>query len=858
MVLSDNFLVSHAYKHVWCGPGQDRQHILAPTRITPIRGATWSVVIGMSQYSLPVQGIKYDVFVFGDVLPSELGMDSRYETWISAKAHCEARDLMIHLYNRYGVHYPLEKAYLMYTRSGNLVLALTRLPKMSNYAIEQIYVRWRSASYFSVQPGDVNLGVKIGYFVFMSNNAAYQTFRHSWLTVKALTYGKAFAYVNGYRVRDYALPNLTPGDHLEWIFDGDIKEVIELLYKDLMSFESDLDNARKLLIPRHGLGVEIDFVDDMDFYILNYKKPAEYKGIYYHQNRVDAIRMVTHRDYALHAQYVSSAMVDQTWASSDDIRVEVIVRYSGFNRGLVNEHHRIQELYKLTDDARVNAMIGSNSGVAVWAASALESSFYLTLMRTKVGEVTPGLVIDAYGYNAVSRLTGLVPIQVPANATFVDLFYGQYVHSTVYEYDTVGKLIGWYRHTQQRQYAIRNPECRYIEAYAGAGGVGMSTVYNNHLDPTPFTFDSHKNYRVYVGRLLGTGQLGEWEDVTNNVNYYTVVDKVINWEVMPLGTVTAIRNDLDYLSKDLYLSSSDGVLIFTVGTDEVYPGKSNIYDIMEIPPGEYDIFINGYDGVEGIDYYCNWPEFCIISNRYWDSESPVQKITIRARGFCKQDLSFDQPGDRGFVIHNQLSRNGHYNLRDDRVTRISIGGVLYTMEEVGFAEDGTFINHVPNGTPYRITHPYIPMLDLVPGDTYDYRALSMVVDMEIEGYMDVYNPEPEITTPNPIPHRYHVVSSFSSKVIEDILTGFISMDEFKGNYSQQAVSDRLQGYTYLLAYDPVLREPREDLFTFLPHRHSTVALSLYEFRFIKRMIDVFLEGKIELNRYATVVEKEEP
>lgn len=857
MVNSGNFLVDHAYTNVWCGPGQDRQHILAPTRITPSRGATWRMVIGMSQYTLPVQGEKYDVFVFGDILPSVLGMDERTQTWISAKAHCEARSLLIHLYNRNGIHYPLNKAWLMYTRSGNLVLALTRLPNLPNYAKEPIYVRWRSASYFSRNNPAPNIGVKIGYFVFTGNNAAYQTFRQTWLNVKGLSYGKAFAYVNGIKIRDYALPNLKPGDHLEWIFDGDIKEVLELRYQDLVSFESDLDNARKLLIPRAGLGEEIDFVDDMDFYVLNYVKSAEYKGIYFHQNRADAIRMVTHRDYALHAQYVSSAVIDQGWSLDDDIRIEVVVRYSGWQRALVDEHHRIKELFKLDERDRINAMVGPDSGVAVWKANALESSTYLQVMKTKLGGITPQLVIDAYGYNAVSRLTGLVPLEVPAGASFIDLKYGQYTHSTVYEYDQNGALIGWYHHEQQRQYAIRNANCKYVEAYAGKGDVGVSTVYNNHLSQTPLALDVKRDYRFYVGRLEGTGQLGDWEDVTGNDEYYSIVNGTVQWQGLPAGAVTAIRNDLDFLSKDIYLASRDGVLFFTVGTEEVYPGKANIYDIMELPPGEYDIFINGYDAVEDIDYYCNWPEFCIVSNRYW-LDQPEQKITIRARGFCKPDLTFDQPGERGFVIHNQLSRNGRFNVRDDKVTRISMGGMLYTIDEVGFAEDGTLVDAVPNGTPYRITHPYIPMLDLVPGDTYAYRSLSMVVDEEVEGYMDVYRPEPEITTPNPIPQRYGVVSSFICKVIEDILDGFITMDDFTGNYSQQAVADRLQGYTYLLEYDPVIRQMREDLFTYLPHRRQSVALSIYEYRFVDRAIKVFLNGKIELSRYATIVEKEEP
>lgn len=853
MVNSENFLVDNAYNTVWCGPGQDRQHILAPTRLTGVYGSTYRCRIGMSVYNLPTQGPTYDVFTFGDVLPESVGLDPTVNAWISAKAHCESRKLLIHLYNNHGVRFPLQKAWFLYTRSGSLIVATERLVNLPHFGRTQLYVRWRSAAYFASEDAEVNLGVRVGYLKYAGNNSAYATYRQQWLTHAALGYGRAIAFVNGYRIRDYNPANLRVGDHLEWIFDGDVKEVVEYKYSELFPFTSTLDNSTKFLIPRRREDNEVDFVDDMDFNILHYTKPLEYTGIYFHQNQVDAIRMVTHKDYALKANYLNSAIQDQQWPLDADIRIEVVVRHSGMNRSLQFEHHRIKELLKLPEVKRVAAMVTEDGGVDVWKATQLESSSYLQLMSAKLGDITPETVIDAYGYNAVARLTGMIPLKVATGLSHVDLFYGQYTQSTVYEYNADRQLIGWYPHSQAKQYPIQNGTCRYIEAYAGTGGEGLSTAYNTHTSSIPFVLRTDYNYRFYKGRVELDGRFTEWVDVTGDDTVYTVVANQVLWKNQPANTVTAIRNDRDFLSKDIELPSNDGILIFSIGVEETLPGRQNTYQLMDIPPGELDVFLNGYGLVEDIDYYVKWPEICIVSKRFWIQPALTQKVTVRGRGFCTSDLKRNEDQESGLIIHGQLSRNGRHNVRDDKVTRVSLGGRLYTTDEIGFAEDGTVTPDVPNGLPYRITHPYIPLTPVVPGDTYVYRQASIAVDEAIEGYLDIHLPEPPMSPPNAIQDRYTLISPFSSKVIEDILAGYITMEDFEGEYSQQDVANRLAGYSYLLEYDPVLRETRTDLFVFHPHRHDNVELTTAQFRFVSVMINVFLLGRIELNRYATIV-----
>lgn len=850
---SKNILVDHAYKNVWCAPGVDRQFILSPTRLSSVGGVVWSMKIDGIIHNLPEHGPRFDVFTFGDILPQSLGMLTDEQKWISGNVHARVNNLLIYVYNKDGVQFPIDRVYFLHTRTGNLVVAIKRTERLTNFSRESLYIRWRSAAYFGNDDRTV-VGVRTESHLYVNSGSDYLTFREHWLTYKDLGYGHALAFVNGLRVRDFNIRDLRQGDILEYIWDGDIKEVVELPLSELKTFQSDLDESTKYFFNRAGIGDAIDFVDDTDVYILNYTKPAAYTGVYYHQNKVDSIRMVTHRDYALKSLYVNGLLNKQGWSIDDDIRVEVIIRESGFDRELVDEHHRIKELFKLNEIDRINAMFGSDTGVDVWRPAELEQSMYLTLMGVKYGTIQSDQVVEAYGYNAVSRLVSNSPIKVDPDERYVNLGFNNYIDSVVYEYNTDGVLLGWYNHDVGRNYPLRHSTTEYIEVYSGSTSESTKGVYNSQHRSHQVMLDPKRDYRFYSTINEGDDLNAKWQDITGDVDYYTVVNDRVVWTGLVDNRHTLIRNDLDFVTRHLEIDSREGIVVFTIATLEDIDDKSNSYTIMTVPPGEIDIYLNGHDLVEGVDYYINWPEVSINSLRY-RKDSPTQTVTYRLRGFCTTDLEFDQPTDSGFIIHNQLSRNGRFNLRDDKITRISINGQLRLPSEVDFAEDGTFDKPIPNGTPYKITHPYTPLLDLIEGKTYPFRSLSIHTDKQIEEYMDIYNPEEPIDIPNNIANKYILVSPFCSKIVEDILAGVISMDDFMEDYSQQEVLDRFDGYRYLLQYDPVLRETRTDLFTFRPHVHESVVLDVYQFKLIDRIIKVFLEDKLELNRYATLKER---
>src|SRR5690606_18733785 len=178
--------------------------------------------------------------------------------------------------------------------------------------VENPYIRWRSNLYFDISKPTVSHGgrVEIGYCQPSSVNEL-NAFQAEWRNVRDRE-GYTMVFKNGYRIRDINQVTCSVGDHIEYVRDESIDEVIEYQLEGIPSFTSELDNRVKYLLLRHGLGERIDYEDDVDIHILRYTKPAAYDGIYYHRNRSDSIRMVTHRDYSVNADYVDWLVREQT------------------------------------------------------------------------------------------------------------------------------------------------------------------------------------------------------------------------------------------------------------------------------------------------------------------------------------------------------------------------------------------------------------------------------------------------------------------------------------------------------------------------------------------------------------------
>lgn len=851
-------IVDHAIKNVWCTPDQDGQLILKPAKISPFDGVWNTAQVAFRNILLPVAATRFHVYQIGGIYPILLSLPESNSIWTSLASACNTANLVIDVYSDNGIQMPRSQIWYMVTPDRNVILAVQDQPTINvQLNTMPIYFRVYKNAYFASAMSDpVNDYIKVDG-VTVNNTAdilAIQTRFNASMTLPGATY----AFVNGLKVSSIDLINVKAGDVVEYVYDSTVRTIIDLPFSALHTFTSTLDSKNKYLIHYPGLGISnIDYHDDIDFFIITPVANGKGSGVYYHRNMVDAVRMVTYKDYSIPAAYVAGYLSNVS--TLGDISTAILrmhIRKSAYVRPLTFENNRVEELFKLTDDKIVAAMVGVNSTVPTWTADALESSGYTQLMRSQYRDITRVLVETAYGYNAVSKILADTPsaTTMVANLPSVALPYGLINKSVCYEYDANGLLINWYQHNNATVYNAVNSNAAMVEAIAGIGGPVLDEVYGGNnipLDPTA-------EYRFYTCPIRSGVPTNVWTDVTNTGSYL-VQNNILQWAVDPNTTYTLVRSNKYILAYDLNIMVTNGVLILTLAHQQTRNGVTSTWD-MQVPMGELDLFLNGYGLVEGIDYIFNFPEIVILNKAYLQNPlTNTQKVTVRFTGFCKSDLSRTIHEDKGFIKYGLLSRNNRYDIRDDKVLRIVVGGKLFDRKQLQFSESNTGVT-VPlpnNGLPYSIRDIVVPLYGLGIGDTYAARDASAVIDKSVSDYMTTLLPEPVITAPNVITGVYQLYSPFCSRIIYDLHLNNINDPRLMQQYSDSDVKAICAPYEYLLKFDPTQIGLTIDpnYVAIHPHNLNTViALTLYQYSFLQRVIAMYMNNNlVDISHFVSVV-----
>lgn len=852
------YLIDHALKNAWCTPRQDQQVILEPARISPAVGIFNKTPHMWGSLPLPTLGERYYLYQVGQVEPSILGLVRERRVWTKLSDMMAVEKLYADVYVNSGLHLSRSETWVMVTEERNLLIAVKDQPRITSLRNQDIFVRLYSNSYFSSDRADgvVHAIECVGDRITSLDHAL--TFQQAFHASR-LRIGSTLLFVNGKYVDDYPPSVVQVGDIVEYVYDSTVKAVYDFKIEDLDTFESVLDNKFKYLVHYSGSqtdGVGIDYRDDIDLYLLNKQtisSVVKWDGVYFHKNQNDAFRMVTHRDYAVAVPYITGYTLGQpTWPVVQDLTLRMFVRYSGYKRPLIDEHHRIKELYKLDESDRVDAMIGLDSTVPVWQAPALENSYYTKIMDAINADVSATMVQYGYGYNAISKLVADSPrpVEVASGVRLVRLPYGLQSNATMFEYDSQGRLLEFHHHVFGQEYLPANPQTQLVEGLMGRGSQTISTVFA----APEVLLNQSGNYRFYNAPLYqGQIQHDQWEDVTGDSSKYVVIGDIATWLVDLNATAVAVKSDRDFLAYNLTLSPQNGLLKFSVEATATYPTGA-VRGVMYIPFGNLDLWLNGRALVEGLDYYVNWPEIVIVNKAYL-VPGDAQVITVRATGFCSDEMVLPDPKEVGFVRYGLLSRDNRFGVRDDKVIRIVVDGKVFHRSALIFSEDdsGVRMENVPNGAPYVIEDVIVPIRGLVNETAYTLRAQALEVDTAIENYLTLKLPEPVKTPPDIILEKYPIYSPFSSTVMHDLINGIIAMEDFQGQYSDLDVRDRLESYEYLLEYDPTQKVIDLEHVSIHPHNLNVVTeLNIYQYNFLARAIKTYLEDRVDITRFVSI------
>lgn len=850
---SDDFLINHAYSNVWCAPEQDRQHRFAPARISPPIGVRGSTDLIWSRYNLPTQGDWYHLYQIGPIIYANLGLTLENLVWTSAGNMMNKERMVIDVYTESGRMVPRERVFLFATPDGNLSVAVRDTKIIGDFGAETLYFRFYSNAFF--EKGDENdpqEGIEYKYYVPATTDAI-ATVSKVYRDMLARS-GKTYAFINGWKVQNINIATVKRGDMVELVRDSSIREILEIPVTSLPVFLSTLDSQNKYLI--HQLvkrDAYVDYKDDLDIFLIKRTNPNTYTGILYHMNSADSVRMVTHRDWSIPTNYVDRfAAANGAWALTNQLSVQVVVRRGGVERPIIDEARHIKELYKLDDETLLQTVIGTEANVDVWKAAALEASQYTAIMRAKDGTITRQMVEAAYGYNAISVILADTPQIVTDINKWVELPFGLRGQSTIYEYDINGLLLGWYFNTNVQWYVARNASCHYIEGIVGKGGRSSSTVYG---DDAPIT--ASINYRCYTCPIVNGEPDGRWKDVTDDLTKYQIVGGKVVWAVDRKLFYTAVKYDDSFLTYNLDLNYTDGLLRFSLNVEEVRVAGNPILNLSEIPVGVLELWLEGHPIIEGLDWFMKDKEICIV-NKVWRNRdiSKGNRITIRATGFCNPDMSRVKQSEFGYVEQGWLSRNNRWNLRDDKVVRVTAGGRLYARDELQWSEDkpGVRASNIPNGAPYQVIEPIIPFRDVTLEDTYKLRKLAEETDQQIEDFMTDRMGDVVLEGPNLIPGPHVLYSPFISKIMHDLNDGYIPESKINSSvYSDLVVKELAKPYEWLLEYEPTAKNFPEAYVNVHPHeRYTPIELGLYQYNFLRRVIRVYLKDKVNISQFISI------
>ena len=856
-----DYIKDHAIKNVWCTPDQDLQVIIEPARLTLPTGAFISFKVLNKKIDLPDFSSYWHVYQIGQLHPLIVGLFPIDNKWISFDQACNNQKTICDIYLNSGIQLPRFNTFYMYTNEKNLIVAVRKNNKIPfDFLNDKVFLRVYNNEYYNSNRSDALVdtihveGIKPTSTIEILN---FQIKYNSYLSKPGLTY----AFVNGYKVKDINLITLSIGDFAEFVYDSSINSTIDFKINDLKTFESILDNKIKYILHYLGTDDTIQYQDDIDFFIIDKANTIKEKGVYFHKNNKDSIRMLTHRDYSIVTAYVLGYVntLQKTYTDLDvinpnDLTIRLHIRKSGYLRPIIFEHNRIKELYKMSDDHIVNAMVGIDSLVTVWDAANLENSNYTKIMQSKYTEITNEMVQYGYGYNSVSRIIGDTPFKTRLESfrQVIDVPYGLQSSSTVYEYNENGLLIGYYPHYNGSKYASVNNNARLIEIISGVGSLFLDDVFG--IDNVPVPLDS--SYRVYMCYMVGGVPNNIWSDVTGTDSYFLQNNK-IKWVDQNIDPYIRVRSNHTFLSYELNLQANIGLIKFDIDNIENREGIT-AERVMQVPMGELDIFLNGKSLIKGLDYNVNFPEVVIFNKEYLINPlTDFQNIHIRFTGFCDKDLNLTHVDDYGFIKHGFLSNNNKFDIRDDKVLRIVLDGQLKTRDDVLFSEEhsGVSILNVTNGRPYSIRDIVVPLKGLTKEDTYTLREKSMLVDMEVADYLTLKIPQPERPALSAIAGRYQVFSPFICKIIYDLNIGILNNPLILNNFSDNTVNEICKPYEYLLEFDPINSKNSVDSNFVAIHPHNlftVIQLDFFNYRFIERVIKLYAKGLVTLSPFLNI------
>lgn len=850
-------LVNHAIENAWANPQADRQHVLRLARISRDVGDINYTTVMNGYVPLPTRQELYHVFQIGQNHPWTWNVGDNYvtplpeEVWVPLSDLRYMRQLVANVYLDTGVQMPSTGVFVRMRYDHNIVIAITDFVNMDVPRNVQMYLRVYSNAYYE-RIAEENRDEMVQVFGGMMNSPQQVLrWQNQYLTLKNSGEGYTQAFVNGRLVNDFPPGSYRQRDYLDVCYDYSVEKVVDIPVKNMPTFLSKRDNRQKFIFhpPRQfdERDLEVIYFDDIDFWLIG----PDGTGVYYHRNLPDAVRTLTHRDYALCVSYLQNLVNAHGWGQLNNCTVRAVMRRSGVDQTLVHDSNRLREMYKLPDDLILDTMVNVRATLPEWSAVVLEQSKYSELLGTQYGRLSSDLVRDAYGYNAMTQVMANTPLlltkeAVPGLNPYAVLSPSLRDNVQAYEYDKNGLYLGTYYQSTGNRYVARNTNAAIIEVYSGKA----SKSPNYKLGNDDYALNPKYGYRTYRAEWNGT-VINEttWQDVTGNNAIYMNNNGTLKWlhnKNRYIGLV--LTNDV-FLGYDFTLDHLDKTLAFSITYDWAGGGLE-----APIAPGNVDVIMNGRSLIPGIDYLFTYPRIVITNKSYLIPGRP-QSFTVRCTGWGTIDLKPQPANDYGWVTQEHISNNDVYNLRDDRTVRCVVAGRIVRREDLVYAEDiptAAALDPSYNGQPYYVSNVMASVREVNDYDTFPLRESAMDLDNRLSAYLTSIYPQPDLGNPNFVQQKYVVYSPLLQKLIYDLRLGFLLLPT-AGWGSDENLDKLLTPYKWWMDFDPCTKELDWTYVLVHPHNQpGTLEVTSQQYEFLNRVIDLYLNKRTQLSGYLTI------
>lgn len=926
-----SLLKAHALADIWCEPQQDHQHVIQPARITHNGGAfrrasvLWES-LPLPNADLPLDLSVYHVYQIGQLPPaffnilsiaedqmsrqnvaltatSDANGDFQYAPspavevsvpvvakprWHRVSDVCAANGAVIDVYIENGARLPRHECWLLRNKDKNFLLAVKDWPELdlgkqdrTDPYTNEVYRVPRTLDgekvtirFYTNALGDTNVQ---SLSVTVNNSSDFNGFLAYCNAVETnySGYGFPIYQVDGFTTsKPTGYSTALNGKVLSFFWESAIKAVSFFPLQSLFQFDSLLDvGKRKYALVRDASYDMIDYHDDVDVYVVS-KTGTTFTGVYLDRSRDNSLRMLTHNAYSVRKDLVDALIAEnpELFQDASKRQLMVVVREGGKQRGLVHQHSRIEELYRLSYAQIVEAICTNSSDIPEWTAVELERSAYCRIMGLSAKEITDILVEDAYGYNAATRKVAnpVCPTVLNAGRTYfttpqvtqmADIGSGAGRRS-MFCYDASGAFIGWFSSTDRLEFVqlpfSLNAATRVECFNAKTSGLVDGTYYDSDIESHDL---AQYGFRCYACPIVGGVPNENWADITNTPYYiYDPYGDAGNGYTPRLTWNTAIEAtaDMSFCVKiggniHLYVAPFpetapdpfSGFIRFNVQSETNLGGSTAVRD-QALEPGCIDVFMDGESLIEDLDYYVQWPTIVIVKRPKTDPTET--QILVRSYGYCdEQTMQHFKPREVGFVRGGILSVGCHYDVRNDRNTRIVVAGNFKDRDQVMFAE-GYGTARSTDGRPYSLTDYILPVEGYTTKFTNPYRKLSLDLDQRVSDYLTERLPTIHPLQPTIVSVRWDVFSPFCSAIIHALINGDIDSVPLAAAYTDGDIAGWVTPWLDLLPFDPCTKIVDRNYVHIYPHPFTDLmTLTSVQYRFVERVISLYLNNQVDLS-----------